>query len=80
MIGRRASLEEQPDAVEVDPLAREDERGSPVTIRRPDARAALEQQPHRLGLPVTSGPGEQRVLQLGVDTQRLVSLACSVTS
>ena len=42
------------------------QRGSAAASRRPDARAALEQQPHRLGLPVTSGPGEQRVLLLGV--------------
>jgi len=46
---RRIGLEEQPDALEVAPLAREEESGGGVPVSRPNARAALEQQPHRLG-------------------------------
>ena len=47
-------------------LARDVQRGSAAASRRPDARAGFYQQPRRLGLPVASGPGEQRVLPLGV--------------
>jgi len=67
LVDRGASLEEQPGALEAFLLAREKKSGSVVPVSRPNARAGFEQQPHRLRLPVPSGPGEQRVLRVGLE-------------
>ena len=48
-------------------LARDDQCGGATARRRPHARAALDQQPHGVGLPVPSGASQQREVVLGLE-------------
>ena len=66
-VDRRASAEEQLDALEVAPMARDAQRGGAAFVRRPHACAALQQQPHGIGLPVPSRVSQQRELIRGLE-------------